>query len=291
MTAAATVFDRYAIVDWSAANAPKRGKDSIWIAASDRRGVGEPFNPPTRAEAMARIGALCAEALAAGERVLVGFDFPFGYPEGAAEMLAGEASWRALWAFFAREIEDDDRNRSNRYALADRLNRDVFRQPVYWGRPHQHTYAHLPAKRPPCVLREQMSLRRAEIAHPPAKSVWQLAYNGAVGSQAMLGIARLEQLRRRFDGRIAVWPFETRFADALGAPIVLAEIYPSLMRATPRSGEPKDSAQVRTLARAFRDLDDRGQLRERLAAPALDARSRAVAAREEGWIVSPHGAA
>lgn len=291
MTAAATVFDRYVIVDWSANNEPKRGKDSIWIGVADGAGVGEPVNPPTRAEAMMRIEALCADALATGERVLVGFDFPFGYPNGAAEMLAGAADWRALWAFFAREIEDNDLNRSNRYALADRLNRDVFREPLYWGRPHQQSFAHLPSKRPPCVLRERMARRCAEIAHPPAKSVWQLAYNGAVGSQAMLGIARLEHLRRRFDGRIAVWPFETQFAGALEAPIVLAEIYPSLMKATPRSGEPKDSAQVRTLARAFRQIDDRGQLRERLAAPALDARNRTVAAREEGWIVSPHEAA
>jgi precorrin-8X/cobalt-precorrin-8 methylmutase len=285
-------FDRYAIVDWSAANAPKRGKDSIWIAEANDKRMRGPVNPATRAEAMARIEALCADALAAGERLLIGFDFPFGYPKGAAKRMTGDNGWRALWAFFAREIEDDDANRSNRYALADRLNRDVFREPLYWGRPHQHAYAHLPAKRAPCGMREAMAMRRAEAAHPPAKSVWQLAYNGAVGSQAMLGIARLERLRRLFKGQIAVWPFETAFAEKMDAPIVLAEIYPSLLPVTPEPDEPKDRAQVRALARHFRKLDQKGKLRDRLDAPSmLTADEREIAAAEEGWILSPCEAA
>ena len=32
------LFDRYAIVDWSAANTPTTGKDSIWIALAEREG-------------------------------------------------------------------------------------------------------------------------------------------------------------------------------------------------------------------------------------------------------------
>ena len=284
----ARTFDRYVMVDWSAANTPKRGADSIWIAAADRRGVDTPFNPPTRAEAMERIASLCADALAKGERTMIGFDFPFGYPEGAAKRLAGASGWRALWAFFAREIEDDARNRSNRYALADRLNRDIFMEPLYWGRPHQQPYAHLPAKCAPSPLRDSMKLRRAEAAHPPAKSVWQLAYIGAVGSQAMLGIARLERMRRAFDGKIAIWPFETAFAARLDAPIILAEIYPSLLAVEPRPGEPKDCAQVRALARSFRDLDAKRRLVDRLAAPrALDEQGRLAAETEEGWIINP----
>ena len=31
------LFDQYMIIDWSAANSPKRGKDSIWIARADRK--------------------------------------------------------------------------------------------------------------------------------------------------------------------------------------------------------------------------------------------------------------
>lgn len=54
---------------------------------------------------------LLRAAVNAGERVLVGLDFPYGYPAGFAAMLgvAGEP-WRGVWAYLERCIEDDERN-------------------------------------------------------------------------------------------------------------------------------------------------------------------------------------
>ena len=72
---------------------------------------------------------------------------------------------------------------------------------------------------------------------------------GAVGGQAMTGIAALARLRRRFPGRIAVWPFEP-----LDRPVAFVEIWPSLLRAAvAAAADPiKDRAQVRLMARAYK---------------------------------------
>ena len=47
-----------------------------------------------------------------------------------------------------------------------------------------------------------------------AKTVWQLAYAGSVGSQMLLGLPALKRLVADplIEGRAAVWPFETACA-------------------------------------------------------------------------------
>ena len=92
--------------------------------------------------------------------------------------------------------------------------------------------------------------------------VWKLFYPGCVGSQTLLGIPYLLELRT--DPALApvsrVWPFEI----GLGALpnrshrdylVLHAEIYPSLIQVTPKEGEVKDRAQVRELAAYFAELD------------------------------------
>jgi precorrin-8X/cobalt-precorrin-8 methylmutase len=76
------IFDRYITVDWRASNRPRTGKDSIWICTL---GLDEPpstMNPRTRGAAEAALHRLLATAVDHRERVLIGFDFPYGYPRG-----------------------------------------------------------------------------------------------------------------------------------------------------------------------------------------------------------------
>ena len=89
----ASLFDRVVMVDWSANSTPKRGRDSIWIGDSRSH---EAVNPSTRSAAMALIRAVCAESI--DERVLIGFDFSFGYPAGFARALTGSSAWSSLWS-------------------------------------------------------------------------------------------------------------------------------------------------------------------------------------------------
>ena len=85
------LFDAYVMVDWSAASVPARGADSIWIAEARRHRAGveirEPLNAPTRALAAAHLAGVIDSHIAAGRRVLVGFDFAFGHPSGFARAL------------------------------------------------------------------------------------------------------------------------------------------------------------------------------------------------------------
>ena len=60
--------------------------------------------PPTRREAMADIKTLLSAATKEGRRLLCGFDFPFGYPQGTARMLTGRDGWEAVWARIAKVI-------------------------------------------------------------------------------------------------------------------------------------------------------------------------------------------
>ncbi len=87
--AQADLFDRYVMVDWSANSTPRRGRDSIWIASGGSRGRVRLVNPSTRREAIDLIVDLMISS--ANERMLIGFDFSFGYPVGFAESVAGGA--------------------------------------------------------------------------------------------------------------------------------------------------------------------------------------------------------
>ena len=122
---------------------------------------------------------------------------------------------------------------------------------------------------------------------PSAQPVWKLAYPGSVGSQTLTGIARLEALRHGpHEADIAIWPFETQFADSLEKPVVIAEIYPSLFDVDRSLSSTLDEAQVRTVASGFARQDAVGSFEAMLDGPrALGAHIRADALSHEGWMV------
>src|SRR5437667_10323314 len=130
------MFDKFVMVDWSAANVPRTGRDSIWIC---RHGAnGETLvNPSTRRAARGLLDDWLADARAKDERILVGFDFPFGYPAGfAARLGLSGPPWRGVWNEIATLIQDDEHNLNNRFDVADILNRRVSgEQFPFWGCP------------------------------------------------------------------------------------------------------------------------------------------------------------
>ena len=280
------MFDRILTVDWSAKNGRALGADSIWLADTTDGEIAL-LNCATRAEAVERIGQAIADELAAGRRIFVGFDFVFGYPVDA-RALPGGGRWEAVWKHLADQVEDGDDNRSNRFAVAANLNKAFEGDGPFWGYPHQHhgRYGELPFRRPDYErlgVRERRTIDRAAKAGSPP---WKLAGAGSVGSQGLLGIARLQALRERFGDALAVWPFETAFADRLDAKIVLAEIYPSLWPVDPSFHAVKDACQVATLARGFARYRDRGAFPALLDGPRREhAGAREAALTHEAWMV------
>jgi len=282
------LFDRYIAVDWSAEAKKKKGPDSIWIADASRGANGirlaESVNPGTRSETMLIVAARIRESRTRGERMVIGFDFPFGYPAGAAEKLSGSPNWRSLWQGIGALIHDADDNANNRFDVASDLNMRLSAKGyLYWGHPEGRSYDRLRPTRAGLDYSEIAEKRLAERGST-AKPVWQLSGGGNVGGQALTGIARLEALRREFGEVLSVWPFETDFERRLDQPVTLVEIYPTIFTRDERM-LPKDRGQVEAVAHGFAELDAKGRLGELLSAPAsLGDAERAAIMREEGWI-------
>ena len=259
------LFDSYVMVDWSAESRPKLGADSIWLAQLRRRtdgawDVAPPANPPTRAEAAVSIGTILDAERATGRRVLIGFDFPLGYPQGfAARLGLAGAPWRAVWREYARLLVDDAANGNRRFALAETLNQRVSGGAFpFWGRPAAAGYTDLEPRHHRRHESEGLAERRlVDRRARSSQTVWKLVGIGAAGSQALTGIPVVERLKQRFGAALQVWPFETGLAAPDGSvpAITLVEIYPSLFPVVPEPGEVKDAAQTRVTARHFAELD------------------------------------
>lgn len=267
-------IDTVIMVDWSARSAPspaKRTKDAIYVAERTGPLAGVTYCR-TRAEATAHLAARLDAALAEGRRVVVGLDFPFAYPAGFAEALTGVRDPFAVWGWLADAVADDARNANNRLEVADRINGLFDAEGPFWSHPVGKAPVHVPFRKPAHAGFPFAERRRVEMTASGASTCFQLYGNGAVASQTLLGLPRLEGLRQRFGDALAVRPFEER-----DAPILLAEVYPSILSAEikrrQKPGEIPDAAQVRVLTAAFAGLP----------AARLDAMLR-EGDREEGWI-------
>lgn len=262
-----TGFDTIVMVDWSGGNdrGAKPKKDAIW--AGVRRGdvADAPVYLRNRQVAESWLADLFRTELAAGRRVLAGFDFPFGYPVGFCRAVTGSDDPLALWDWFEDRIEDAP-DANNRFDIAGEINRAIGdgvgpfwanglkRDITGLSRTKANYHTSLPER------------RQAEFQANGAFTCWQMAGAGAVGSQVMMGLRVLARLRRDFS--VAVWPFES-----LDAPIAFVEIWPSLTVKDAPEGMIKDAWQVAEVARQVAAL-----------APETLAEILNVDAPEEGWI-------
>ncbi|MGE0044480.1 MAG: cobalamin biosynthesis protein CbiG [Hyphomonadaceae bacterium] len=290
------LFNAYVAVDWSAASKPATGADSIWIGVLKRnvrfQFVPETHNPSTRAEAEKLLDGLLTDFSKRNERVLIGFDFPLGFPRGAAAALKlkSEPAWSALIDFVAAEVKDKADNTNNRFQVGAKMNRLMTGEAFpFWGAPARDEQTMLSSKRPrehkPGDLPE---FRHAEERAKGASSMWKLYYQGSVGGQALTGLPMIKRLRAAH-ANTRLWPFETGWrplaaADLAGVEAVFAEIYPSIYPAKPKAGEIKDAAQVRGAVEHFAALDEKNQL-AKLFGPPKDDPLREIVEQEEGWIL------
>lgn len=134
-------------------------------------------------------------------------------------------------------------------------------------------------------LQEKRETEKRASGTQPA---WKLSGNGSVGSQALVGIPRLHELR--FDPELCavskIWPFETGFKlPSRGeVAIVHAEIWPSLVDFDHEPHPIKDARQVMALAKHLAKLDAEGELAALFEMPDGLTDTESVL-REEGWIL------
>ena len=129
-----SLFLTHIIVDWPACSKPSPAKPSehaIWWAAARDGRVQAPEYARTRHEAINRLAAVMATELAANRRVLVGFDFPFGYPGATC---ASQCAHKGLVYLQRNGSASDDMNAPlipRSQSLGDRT---VLRTPDTCGR-------------------------------------------------------------------------------------------------------------------------------------------------------------
>ncbi len=291
------LFDAYMMVDWSAAAAPRTGKDSIWICLAAREPDGLRLlaleNPATRTAARDRIAELLAARRNGGQKVLAGFDFPFGYPQGFARALGlNGPAWRAAWDEVDRLIEDADDNTNNRFDVGAGLNRRLGRPGPFWGCPAGQARETLTTRRPDAYGHGRLAERRiGERYITGPQPVWKLAYTGSVGSQVLTGLPVVKALRHDTRFKARIWPFDTGLKTLTKAAlhdcdVVLAEIYPSLVAPQSIGDAVKDALQVQAMVGHLKTRDDTGELGALFAgADDLTTAERRTVETEEAWIL------
>jgi hypothetical protein len=295
-------FDAYWMIDWSSCSEPTSGPDSIWSAVL-RWDAGaariETENCCTRSALAKSVDARLKGDLR-DARVLIGFDFPFGYPRGFARALGyagdGTGAWCAIWTRLEKDIKDDEDNANNRFAVAAAINAEVTGAfGPFYGRPASLDVAitrtlsarktgffdfPLATRRGPSLARVRETDQRGATASTP----WFVFGGGnSVGGQALVGIPHASRLRAQHrDAR--VWPFETgaRLPSRTDARVVIAEIYPSLFHTREKTKtDVHDRLQVIATARAMARQDSNGTLADLFAAPVAED----AVLYEEGWIL------
>jgi hypothetical protein len=312
------LFDFYIMVDWSGAARRRGGRsDTIWVAHG-ATAAEEPVtdSPLSRTEAIDLVESLLQKQIAAGNCVLVGFDFAYGFPvdfgaalQAATGMSDKDPPWLTVWQYLSERIKDDEgttlntkpSNRSNRFEVANRINALLSADPnkpgPFWCASEEEAYPHIRQKRPrePFQTAQGYLVKGLRLTDKRARSgsPFRLFGTASVGSQSLTGIARLHGLRNdsRLAGASAVWPFETGWAiKAKWLPrhvlILHAEIYPSVREPLP--DEIKDRGQVRAMWQWARDLDGENLLWREFCRPSeIENGSKEDLAIQltEGWIL------
>jgi hypothetical protein len=291
------------MVDWSGASSPSTGENSIWCGygewSDDQRLNITTTNPRTRRAAVDEVVEWCSTR--SGKRVLVGFDFAFGYPSGLANAAqlpnsGGRPPWAALHDYLGNLVVDRDSNAHNLYELAATLNEKLNGggPGPFWGCPANKECDTLTTRRigrfafPYAGLNEWRLTDAQARKHATPQSVWKLNCGVSVGGQTILGIHRLHQIRGELGERALIWPFETGWqlpvrSDA----VVIAEIFPSVVPMLEAAkGEVKDQRQARSCVWHAARMDAHGTIASAFAPPPrLSALEASRAASEEGWIL------
>ena len=306
------LFDAYIFVDWSAASSAHRadpGPNAVWVGERvPSLNLQDETYHPTRSSGVTHVTERLQHHSADERRVLVGFDFPYGYPAGFAASLAlplGRQSWWTIWKELANRVTDTADNINNRFIAASELNTILGCEPPgpFWACPRGTQIENLTATSPgfPIQCANGVTLQRLRIVEqllPGTQECWKLYGIGSVGSQALVGIPHVYRLRRAVDFAqfSQVWPFETGFttnpSPDQGPYVLHAEIWPGLVNplvAELKEAYPeliKDQAQVRAMCIWAANNDEAGTLNQYFDRPVpLDAQQIQRCVEQEGWVL------
>jgi len=146
-------FDHFISVDWSSRAKPssaKPTKDAIWVAQASATGKVTTRYFRTRAACTTYLEKRLVQLHKKGKRVLIGWDFVFGYPKGLAKALKmkKKPAWRQVWRLITGLIRDNAKNHNNRFSVGAELNRRITSgSGPFWGVPAGQSGIFLGSKR------------------------------------------------------------------------------------------------------------------------------------------------
>jgi len=306
------LFDAYIFIDWSSANSrhpeiPTGNAPWIGELIAGDSDVVETYHRTRQSACDHALDSLIRH-VQLNHRVLVGFDFPYGYPHGFSQALGFQNSgdpWISIWEHLSSIIEDDVHNHNNRFEIASHLDNIISGGEIgpFWGHPQGRNYPNLLPHQPafPFNAVNNVCLQKFRIVEtrlPGVSSTWQLFGIGVVGSQALTGIPRLHSLANHANLAHCsqVWPFQTGFkklSRSQRGPFILhAEIWPGIVAGRVQNITQannniiRDQAQVRAMCQWAYDLDKKNRLCECFDRPTyLNDQQVEHCTQEEGWIL------
>lgn len=299
------LFDTYIAVDWSSKNTSsplKPSPDAIWIGEKEANGAGKEIYCRTRHDAETYLREKLLHSVESGRRVLIGFDFAYGYPAGFAKALGADSQlppWQYIWNELLTMVRDSETNENNRFEVVNALNERCGgnTQGPFWGCHPNKTTDYFLSTSPQYPYKTSNNIELAMLRHidkqqKGVQSVWKMYGNGSVGGQSIVGIPVVGRLR--YDPKLAsisrIWPFETGFKlpSPMPRPFILhVEIWPGVIDfSSEGEGLIRDQAQVRAMVNWFERLDATEKLAQYFSPPAtLSQAALEVCMAEEGWIL------
>lgn len=205
-------FEHFIAIDWSGAARAYKG---IAVAVC-RRGRSAPTLVTPRGAHWTRkeIAEWLKERLSAKPRLLIGFDFAFGFPYEDTGYLGGRVQGVddifALWELIeARSAGDSD------FGCNGFVDDPQFAHLFWKAGPKPHDW--IERKR-----RAEHACAAATKTRPD--TLYKLLHSKQVGKASITGMRVLNQLRKASGKSVAIWPFETPRTSAI------VEIYPTMFR-------------------------------------------------------------
>ncbi len=280
------------MVDWSSLGRPspvRESKDAIWTACW----INGKSYPPRYHRTRLAVFDYLTEKMKNEKRLLIGFDFPFGYPYDSYNEF-GRSDWKDLWKLISTNIKDDIdncKNKNNRFDVANKLNSLFAGEGPFWGHHFSpNNFLHLKQKptlqdydnKLPSKFRHIEKILGNQHGINPSP-VWGLFGQGSVGSQSLVGIPKVNKLHN--ESNCVVWPFENIDDENKH---VIAEIYPSIWDIQ-GDHDINDANQVYTVAKNIAYLDENKLLQKFLNAPFDYERDNKInegdIIKKEGWIL------
>ena len=237
-------IQRIVAIDWSGDASAAGQRRKIWAGVWSAGG-GDVFggrvaleNGRTRDEIAEWLIGLARET----PRMVVGFDFCFGFPEWFARGELGCADGPAFWELVERE-------HGTRWLVHGGADRR------FWGRPHKRPLEFSGARLHRMLRATDIDHKlAARIAEPERaarvrgiapKSVFQIGGAGAVGTASLRGMPVVRRLR---EAGFAVWPFD-RPALKAARPLIV-EMYTRLNTGPVRKSNAEARKEYLRLRRA-----------------------------------------